>query len=197
MKEIANLTDFLLFIECAIFAAILFPQEHLRIWSYFFAAASLAALGGGITHTFFEAPGTTPHLISWDFTLLAIGVTGIFLAKLALPKIAKLNYVLIFVAVAYSIYVLTALRTFLTAIALYLPASLLLTVSLIRNYFKTRDSSTLFGIFGMLLTFVAAAIQQANINIPELLLNYNAIYHIIQGVGLFLLFLHARKIKSS
>ncbi|MBX9572030.1 MAG: hypothetical protein K2X77_24270 [Candidatus Obscuribacterales bacterium] len=216
MKEIANLTDFLLALECAIFAFLLWHGGTGKMWTLMFGALAAASFAGGITHTFYEAPGTIEHLIWWDATLLCLGLTSIFLFSIALalwkcsskgslevdsagkPSVAIAVSSIVFVA--YAVFVLTGLRPFLTAIVMYLPASIFLLVSIIRlsstNLVDFKHTS-ICGILGMALTFIAAGLQQAKVEVPALMLNYNALYHIIQGIGLCLLFLYGGRIQGA
>ena len=48
------------------------------------------------------------------------------------------------------------------------------------------------GAWGLGLTFVAAAVQQARVGLHPRYFNHNALYHLIQGAGLFLVFRGAR-----
>ena len=48
------------------------------------------------------------------------------------------------------------------------------------------------GAWGLGLTFVAAAVQQGRVGLHPRYFNHNALYHLIQGAGLFLVFRGAR-----
>lgn len=217
MKEIANITDFLLALECSAFAILLWSGGSGRLWTMFYASLAAASLAGGITHTFYDVPGTFEHLFWWDVTLLSIGLTSIYLfciayklwnwnpskdsSQLALtvkkPRLGPIAAIAFYIGFAG--FVLTGLRPFLTAIVFYLPASIFLFASIIRlssTKEVTFRGTSICGISGMALTFVAAGLQQAKVAIPALLLNHNALYHIIQGVGLYLLFLYGARLRG-
>jgi hypothetical protein len=49
---------------------------------------------------------------------------------------------------------------------------------------------------GVVLTFVAAGIQQARIDLHPTWLTHNTLYHVVQGIALLLIFLAARRIVS-
>jgi predicted Co/Zn/Cd cation transporter (cation efflux family) len=53
------------------------------------------------------------------------------------------------------------------------------------------------GIWGLVLSFIAAAIQQIGIGLHPLYFNHNALYHLIQAIGLFLLFWTARRLVKA
>jgi hypothetical protein len=59
-----------------------------------------------------------------------------------------------------------------------------------------RDTSYLLGALAMVVTLLAAALQQSKIAIAPLGLTHNVIYHLVQGAGLLLLFLSARPLVS-
>lgn len=236
MKEIANLTDFLLWLECAVLAFLLFKNPLKKYWVFLFGSLSVASFAGGITHTFFDEPGTFAHLFWWDVTLLCIGITATCCFMLAvqtwklpcLPAVMNSGKALganneapkdshsptgsrintsstksvqclrcaLAVLFVYTLFILSGQRPFLSAIVLYLPASIYLFIAMVRRLRKTKEPCAPIGILGMALTFVAAGVQQSKLSLPELSLNYNAIYHLIQAVGLFLMFLYARKTVS-
>jgi hypothetical protein len=50
----------------------------------------------------------------------------------------------------------------------------------------------LYGVTGLALTFVAAAVQQLRIAIHPVYFNHNALYHVIQAGALLLIFVAAR-----
>jgi hypothetical protein len=55
-----------------------------------------------------------------------------------------------------------------------------------------RHSSYLLGALAMVTTLVAAGLQQSKLAIDALGLTHNVLYHLVQGVGLLMLFLSAR-----
>jgi hypothetical protein len=63
-------------------------------------------------------------------------------------------------------------------------------------YRRTRNRPLALTITGLLLTFVAAGVQQAGIAVHPVYFNHNALYHVIQGVALFLIFVGARWIVT-
>jgi hypothetical protein len=59
-----------------------------------------------------------------------------------------------------------------------------------------KDSRYLMGALAMVVTLLAAVLQQSKIAIAPLGLTHNVIYHLVQGAGLLLLFLSARPLVS-
>lgn len=214
MKEIANLTDFVLALMSAVFALMLWKGSKGQLWTFMFVSLSVASFAGGITHTFYDEAGTLEHLFWWDATLLALGTASIFLFSMAVgvwtwrpeaeespnfPLEGKRLAAACTVFAVYAVYVLSGLRSFLTAIIMYLPASIFLFAAIIKQSAAKEiefKSTSICGILGMTLTFIAAGMQQAKVEIPALMLSYNALYHIVQAIGLFLLFVYGARILS-
>jgi hypothetical protein len=136
------------------------------------------------------------HKYFWDTTLLSIGAVSISCFNLAAdlhPVLKPGNkFVLGLTAMAflpYAWYVLTGYRTFLTAIVFYLPATLLLLAAIVHQHMNAKTRQTWCGLIGIILTFVAAGVQQSHFFVEPYLLNYNTLYHVIQAIALVLLYI--------
>jgi hypothetical protein len=197
-----TLTDYALAVLCAVFCALALkwaPTDPRlrRWWIVFFASIGLGALLGGTVHGFFLAPGAARDTL-WKATLLCIGVTAVACwmigARLAFRElgVAWVRRAAIAQYVAYAAVVLFVTSAFLVAIATYLPATLFLLVVLILAYRRVPARALAYGIAGLLLTFVAAAVQTLRVAIHPVYFNHNALYHLIQAVALVLIYLGAR-----
>jgi uncharacterized protein DUF6962 len=202
------LTDYALAIECAAFVLLLMRSDAsdrtLRFWFVvFFASASAASLLGGTVHGFFPDTASHARQILWKATLLAILVTSLagwniaatilfssrgatVVRGLAIVQLALLALIVLFVK-----------PEFLMAIIAYVPATLLLLIALITAYRIRRLPPLRWGIFGLGLTFVAGAVQRLHLSINPYYFNHNALYHVIQGVALWMMFLGARCISTA
>jgi hypothetical protein len=202
-----TLTDYCLTLECMSFGSILaLGRKHAFFcasWSIFFFSVALAALAGGTVHGFFLGESSAGYRILWPSTLIAIGVTalaGIRIAsKLVFPaslagRISTLSYVLF---VGYCLVVLFVRRDFLVAVVGYLPSLPFLGWSFIRTYRRFGRPAYLVGVFGICTMLVAAAAQQAKLGVDPKYFNHNAVYHVLQAVGLYMLFVAARESTSS
>jgi len=200
-----TLTDFALAAECAVFCALALrwaaSNQRLRYWwVVLFASIGLGSLLGGIVHGFVE-PGPTSETL-WRATLLSLGLTTLATwtigAQLALrePAATWVRGAAIAQVIVYTIVVLFVSSTFIVAIATYVPATLFLLVALVLTYRRAPHRALAYGIGGLVLTFVAAAVQQLRIAIHPVYFNHNALYHVIQGVALFLIFLGARRVAT-
>jgi hypothetical protein len=57
---------------------------------------------------------------------------------------------------------------------------------------RTRSGSAFGGLLGMVLTLVAAVVQQRRIALHPTYFNHNALYHAIQAIALGLIYVGAR-----
>jgi len=204
-----TLTDYALAIECALFAALATrwpaPDPRLRrSWAILFGSICVGSILGGSVHGFFAAQNTPGYALLWAGTLLCLGITSTAMWMIG-------SYVLldehpgnvvrraaIVVLIVYSTVVLFVSQRFVVAIAAYLPATIFLLVAFVIAYRRSteRRRALLSGIIALALTFVAAAIQQLRIAIHPVYFNHNALYHVIQGLALWLLFLGAREVTK-
>jgi uncharacterized protein YacL len=67
-----------------------------------------------------------------------------------------------------------------------------LLITFVMCYVRVQAPRLLLGALGLLLTFVAAGVQQSSLQIAAIHLDHNALYHIVQAVAMVLLYLGAR-----
>jgi len=197
------LTDFFLALETTILALLI---VHIRNKSrikffvfFFFLSLALGSILGGIVHGFFPKIGSLENLILWKATMISIGMVALFswliAGNIILPKhnmkflfFASLEFFF------YTFFVIFYDSKFEVAIINYAPPTLFLLVCLMIAYFKKKENPILLGIYGILLTFGAALIQQLQISLHQIYFNYNAFYHFVQGIALIMIFFALRKI---
>lgn len=206
-----TLTDYALALECAVFCAVALRWTAtdarltalLRWWVVFFASIGVSSLLGGTVHGFFNDGGTPGYAILWPATLLALGVTSTATWTIAAyvqlrePVRSWVRRAAIAQLVVYTLVVLFVSTRFFVAIAAYLPAVLFLLIALSAAYLRTRERAVAYGVAGLALTFVAAAVQQLRVAIHPVYFNHNALYHTIQAAALLLIFLSARSTVTS
>ena len=198
-----TLTDYALALE-GIFFFVLLQRGRARSWemrfwfSLFFASVSAASLCGGTVHGFFLDEQTLGHTILWPTTLLAIGVTSLSAwvigAKLLFSRRVAL-WVLVVAVLQFAFYcsvVLFRTEEFWVAILDNLPAVLFLIIALGLAYRREKQGSLLLAAGGLVLSLVAALLQQLEIGIHPVYFNHNALYHVLQAAALFLFFLGSR-----
>jgi hypothetical protein len=199
------LTDYVLAIECAVFVFLLCnrKQSPLRLWFIlFFASIGAAALLGGTVHGFFPDRASTGFRLLWPITLVAVGLTAMSAwmigARLGLSgNIAR--FVRLFAALDFAVYSLLVLfvtRGFALVVINYLPAAVFLLIVFHRLYGRRKTPDLLAGLYGLLLTFVAAGVQAGGFTVHPVYLSHNALYHVIQAVALFLIFRAARSLAE-
>ena len=192
------LTDYALALECTVFAYLLHRKEH----KVFFGSAAVASLAGGTVHGFFLDVQTLGNAVLWRITLIAIGVTAASAwaigARVLFPAPAARRITIAAAAAlgAYCVVTLFITQQFRAAVVFYLPAVVFLLVALSVAYARARERGILVAVAGLGLMFIAAAVQQARIALHPTYFNHNALYHLIQAVALWLLFLGLRRLHA-
>lgn len=197
------LTDFALALENALLAFLLSrvpgPEARLRLWFViFFSAVALGALLGGISHGFSPNVWIMGYEVLWRATMICIGVAGLgawlSAAHLRNCERARTGERVVGwgVFLAFVFTVLFISQDFKYAIVAYLPATLFLLLSFIGWWRRSRQRAAMLGSIGVLLTFIAAAIQQSTLSLHPIYMNNNVIYHLVQAIALALVFVGAR-----
>lgn len=207
-RPAVSLTDFALAVECAVFAVLLARRPAtdrvMRKWFVvFFVSIAAASMLGGTMHGFFEYSTSPVRTILWIATLLSILITSFatwsiaatiqldarrsrWVRAFALAQMLVLSGVVLFMS-----------RQFVIAIVAYLPATLFFLVALSLAYRRRRESALAWGVAGLVLTFVGAAVQQLKIALHPVYLDHNALYHVIQFAALWMIYRAAHWISSA
>jgi len=197
-----TITDYLLAAEALTFAVLLARAASataLRGWFVlFFGATAIASLAGGSVHGFFPTSGPAdagPYVIGnvlWRTVLLALGIVSASAWAIG-ARLLFTERTAFFVTTAawvefvvYAGLVVFVTDAFLLAIVNYLPATLFLIVAFFAHYRAHPATPILAGLTGLIVTLVAAAVQRVGIGLPYF--NHNAIYHLLQGIALLLIF---------
>jgi hypothetical protein len=197
-----TLTDYGLALEAFLLAALVWKGNaagELRTpFALFFAATAVAALTGGTVHGFFASGTTTPGVFLWRLTLVAIGVTALAAWTIGARMLftpGEASVIEITAASILAVYIIIVVAVsdrFWIAIVHYLPPTLLMLAAFGVAAFRDQTTPALAGLAGMVLTLVAAGIQQAQIALHPVYFNHNALYHAIQAVALWLIYVGAR-----
>jgi hypothetical protein len=206
-QQYVALTDYGLSIECLTFLAFLIrlrSSPRLRFWFLvFFLSIAVSSLIGGTVHGFFAEPSSVGEKILWPLTMIGIGVTalsGIQVARAILWPDRKSLSADAAVYGAFCIYcgvVLFVSANFLIAILGYLPAILFLAWALMKNYLRSHQKSFLTGFLGLAVIVFGSVIQQIKILDSSHYFNRNVLYHIMQGIGLVMVFGTARSLEGA
>jgi len=179
------------------------PPSVLGRWlALFFAATAGAALLGGFVHGFFLDPGTWGARLLWPATLLAVGLTALAAwaaGALLLLRPPWTRAVIVAAAVAFGAYgalVVFVAPVFTLAVAQYVPAALFLLVALARAWARTRNRRVLEALAGLAALLAGSVVQWRGIALHPVYFTHNALYHVIAGVGLVLLFRGVRQLEA-
>jgi Family of unknown function (DUF6962) len=155
-----------------------------------------AALWGAIFHAFFPDHTATPMGFSvWMLVVLSILVVSVALLELALevlatrlPPTIRHGIVAIY-ALAFAIVVFFRDESFTSIVRFYGPALLLVLIAAVERLLRTRSTGWRLIAVGFTISIGAAVLQQAHVGLDPVYFNHNAVYHVLQGVALVLLYL--------
>lgn len=202
LEPAVSLTDLGLAIETTLFAIFLArgassERGPRRWWILFFASLALASLLGFVTHGFFADKSLPLYRLLWGATLLSIGCMALAATAVAALLIFEMRTAMRIVwsatslLVPYSMAVLAGSHHFGLAVAAYTPAMVFLLAAFVRQFRKTSARYWLLGISGLVLTAIAAILQQLGVGLHPVHFNHNALYHVIQALALWMLYLSA------
>lgn len=160
-----------------------------RWFLIFFGATAAASFAGGTVHGFFA-----DSKILWRVVLISLGVVSaaawaIGARLLFGDRIARIITIAAWVEfAAYALLVAFVTDSFAVAIVNYLPSTIFLIVAFFVSYQAGSAAPLALGLGGLVLTLVAAGVQQARIALHPTYFNHNALYHLLQAVALFLIF---------
>jgi len=199
-----SLTDYGLAVECVCFVSLIAQVRSAaaslhRAFVAAFLSIAVGAAAGGTVHGFFLDERTIGYRILWPFTLIVMGITGLagvhIGTALQFSKRTRVNINRIALA-AFVLYVLVVLfvrRDFLIAIVGYFPALMFMGGGFLFAYRRRGRPPFLVGFLGICLMLFAAAAQQAKLGIHPRYFDHNALYHLLQAIALFMVFLAARE----
>jgi hypothetical protein len=192
------LTDFLLTAQCGVFSFSLSRHKATRyrlqsLCVQLFAVVGIASLIGGTVHGYFHDESTREFQVLWRAGLVVLGAGSYFSwligAELIWRGLGR-KWIGVFAfagLLGYSLYVIFWGQRFMFAILNYLPATFFLFFSFVLQIRRGGKRPGLFGAASVFVTLAAAAIQQLEIAIHPVYCNHNALYHLLQAVGLVLL----------
>jgi hypothetical protein len=178
--------------------------ELLKIGAVVLAALASAAFWGAIFHAFFPAKTTTfPGFIAWIPVALSIVVAAAAMLELSLwilvPRVSprvRRSIVLVYAA-AFVAVVLLVDESFNSIVRFYGPALVVLLLATVYQAARTRSAGWVMVVAGLVLSAGAAALQQARVSIHPVYFDYNAVYHVVQGVAVVILYLGFRRIAEA
>ncbi len=167
------------------------------------SALASAALWGATFHGFFPAgTRTRPGFIAWIPVVLSIVVITAALLDLGLrvsaprllPRARRAmaaTYAAAFAAVA-----LLVDESFRTIVLFYGPTLVLFLIAAGWQAVRTRSTGWTLIAVSFAVSALAAALQQARVSIHPDYFDHNAVYHVLQGIALVLLYLGFRRAQE-
>jgi hypothetical protein len=198
-----SLTDYLLTLETGVFAWLLHrhpsPTPARRLAALIFATLALSSLTGGTYHGFFPEKTATPGgWALWIATMLLLGLaasltwavflllSGVRSARRILPPVAALF-------VLYACVVLFVDHRYRTNAIFAAPPVLGLLALMITRARRDGSANAALAAGGILLMLLAGALQQLHVGLHPVWFNHNALYHLLEGIAMAILFLALRR----
>lgn len=167
-----------------------------RAGALLLGALASAALWGAIFHAFFPAgTATRPGSLVWIPVGLSIVIAAATMVELGLrilsPQLAlpvRRWVVMTYAAIFASVVVLVD-ESFTSIVYFYAPALLLLLLA--AGTLALRGRNTGWGLIagGLMMSVLAAALQQLRVALHPVYFDHNALYHVVQGIGIVVLYL--------
>jgi hypothetical protein len=161
---------------------------------------SSAAFFGAIFHAFFpDDTATTPGYIAWIPVSLSIAVAAAAMLELAirllLPAVSPRGRRVIvgIYGAVFAGVVLLVDESFASIVRFYVPALLLFLLGAVRRALTRRPGWSALAA-GLVMSVVAALLQQAKVAIDPDHFDHNAVYHVLQSVALIFLYMGFRKV---
>ena len=194
--------------ETAVFAVLLWRQQPVRtarrVAALIFACLCASSVTGGSYHGFFpggtEGPGGGWAV--WITTMLIIGVAAslawiLFFLLLGVER--GLRGVVVAVTAAFLVYAYVVVHidySFrVSAIASAAPVLALLGLMLVRAVRDGHRNATIASA-AIVLMLAAAVLQQLHVGLHPVWFNHNALYHLLEGIALAVLFVALRAARS-
>ena len=199
-----TLTDYAVTAECAYFTYLLIPARspisHLAAaFIIFFLSIAVAATAGGTVHGFFADEKSFGHRLLWPFTLFCVGITafaGIHISAALLFSSAAIRLIDIagvLVFLAYTVVILFVRSDFRLAVLNYLPSLIFLASAFLIVHLRSGKSALLVGFLGICVMIAAAGAQQLKWALHSRFFNHNAVYHVLQALALWMIFIAAQE----
>lgn len=170
-------------------------------WARAFAAMAVGALAGGVAHGFAVPLGPTGQRLVWKATVWSIGLASFLLLASAFTatfRPAVRRWLLALAAAKLAVYTIwMAWHDDFLFVILDYGSSLLLVAALnLHAWFRHRSGAEGSILAGIGASIAAAAVQQSGLELHRHL-NADVLYHLIQMVGLYLLYRGGRELRDA
>ncbi len=167
-------------------------DSNRRLWAAALVAMAVAAFAGGTAHGFADRFGASGLWILWRITVWSIGVASLSIAvaaaRFALPR-PWVGLAVGLFGLQFAAYALWMLRhdSFGYVILEYVPAMLFALVVAAWQWWSRRWAGGPWVVVGILVSLAAAGVQASGFSLHKHF-NHNDLYHVIQMVGVYLLY---------
>ena len=190
------ITDYILAVETLLLGILIFRNEaanaqlSARLWALALFTTAVAAAAGGTFHGFVQSLGPYATTV-WKVTVYAIGLTSLLMLSATVLACSC--------GVARPILLAAAVLQFLVytfwmaghddyKYVIYDYAPAMVVILILQIIAITRgDASSRWIIAGILVSFVAAGVQQSGFSLHRNF-NYNDLYHVIEMFAMYLLY---------
>jgi hypothetical protein len=154
-----------------------------------------AAFFGAVFHAFFpDKAASAPGQLAWApvvLSIVAVAATLLWLAlSVLVPRLSPVvtRGLLVLYCAAFAGTALLIDHSFTGIVRFYGPVLILMLVAAVIRAARTRSTAWALIAGGFAISIVAALLQQAGVSIHPRYFNHNAVYHVVQGVALVLLY---------
>jgi len=175
-------------------------QTSSLLWSFAFAFSAAAAAAGGTYHGIVMEPSGFLASLLWKITVYSVGfasfsmLTGTLYAVIQEPFRTPLTVLALAKLLSYGAWMLNH-DEFVYVIFDYGTSMLFVLAVELYSLYGQKNKDARWIIAGILVSFVAAAVQQSGMDIHKYF-NHNDLYHVIQVAALFLLYRGASLLKD-
>jgi hypothetical protein len=180
------------------------PAPHRTASVIVMLGLASAALFGAAFHAFFPAnTATRAGFIAWIPVALSILLVAATLLALSLQILAPRlppairSAALVAYVVAFSAVVLLIDESFTTIVRFYAPALALFLITSVVQAIRYRSAGWTLIAISFTISALAATLQQARVAIHPVYFDHNALYHVLQGIALLLLYLGFRRMSDA
>jgi hypothetical protein len=174
-----------------------------RDGALFMAGLALAALAGALFHAFFPlTTSTRAGVVMWMPVVVSIALTSAAMLALAcrllVPALGTTvrRLAVGVYAAAFVGWALLVDESYATIVRFYGPALLALLVASLVMTQRLRSAAWRAVAAGLGLSVLAAILQQARVALHPVYFNHNAVYHVLQGVALVLIYRGLSRVRE-
>ena len=158
-------------------------------WIWTFRMLALGAFLGAISHGIGPYLSPVLQVSVWKFTTYSIGIMSYFMVLTMLhhlfdyPVVVRWRWILVALIIIY-LTVVTINDNFINVILFYVPLMVIVVIGLLYTWLTVNADGTDMIILVILISFIAAGVQQSRIVLHEHM-NYNDIAHFIQMAAMW------------